>query len=270
MKAAKIYCHGPVSEGEEEYLFQYSIVSINPDCKIAVINFNEQYVIDGGYKFYNYAIIDDDKEPSIPNYSLSLLDNDHKIYNTHLGRSNTIVNDQQHAKHKADKEAIVRDGNSISDLKAKFDERIEAYALMFAEFEPIGALMEHAIIDGLNQGMMTIKQLWKHKHSDYKFLWQRQYGKTIFVRNRLYKAGHVIISRQSAGSEQLSHIMDYGSKPILSTDGHAKYPRDVDMVNRVGVVFASAGCKLPLSVFDNDHFRSYVRGLDKNILHHIG
>ena len=86
MKASKIYCNGPVPEGEEEYLFQYSIASINIDCKTAVIIFNEQYVLDGGYKFYNFAITNDDEEPSIPNYSLSLLDDDHKIYNKHPGR----------------------------------------------------------------------------------------------------------------------------------------------------------------------------------------
>ena len=263
LKASKIYRNEPVPEGEEEYLFQYSIVSINTDCKTAVIIFNKQYVLDGGYKFYNFAITNDDEEPSIPNYSLSLLDNDHEIYNEHLGRGNKIVNNQQHAKCKADEEAIVRDGNYVSDLKAKFDERIEAYVLMFAEFEPTGALMEHAITVGPKQGMMNIKELWKHKHSDYKFSWHRQYGKTSFVRDRLYKAVRAIINRQSTGSERLSLIMDYGSKPISSTDGHIKYPRDVDMVNHIGVVFASAGCKLPLSVFDNDHFRSYVRGLDK-------
>ena len=136
-------------------------------------------------------------------------------------------------------------------------------ALMFAEFEPAGALMEHAITSAPKQGTMNIKQLWTHKHSDYKFLWHRQIGKTTFVRDRLYKAVRTIINRQSTGSARLSLIMDYGSKSITSTDGHAKYPRDVDMVNRVGAVFASAGCKLPLSVFDNDYFRSYVHGLDK-------
>ena len=57
--------------------------------------------------------------------------------------------------------------------------------------------------------------------------------------------------------------MDYGDKPISSTNSHVKYPMDVDMVNLVGTVFASAGCKLLLGVFDNDHFRAYVRGLDE-------
>ena len=57
--------------------------------------------------------------------------------------------------------------------------------------------------------------------------------------------------------------MDYGDKPILSTNGHAKYPRDVDMANRVRAVFASTGYKLALGVFDNDHIRAYVQGLDE-------
>ena len=65
-------------------------------------------MLDGGYQFHNYAITNDDEEPSIPNYSLSLLDDAHEIYNEHLGRGNKIGNDQHHAKCKADEEAIVR------------------------------------------------------------------------------------------------------------------------------------------------------------------
>ena len=122
--------------------------------------------------------------------------------------------------------------------------------------------MKHAISSGPNQGKSHFKQLWKHKHSDYRFFWHFQIVKISFQHDRLYKVVHVITNKQSNGHEWLSLIMQYGEKPISLTSGHAKYPRDVDMVNRVFAVFAAVGCKLPLSVFDNHHFTSYVKSLD--------
>ena len=61
----------------EDHLFQYPIVKVDPDCCTTIIEFNEQYVIDGGYQFHNYAITGDDEESDIPDYSLSHLEEDH-------------------------------------------------------------------------------------------------------------------------------------------------------------------------------------------------
>ena len=263
LKAYKLYSgNGKIPEGEEDYLFQYSVVKVNPDCRTAVVEFNSQYVIEGGYKFHNYTITDDDEDTDIPDYSLSHLEEDHEAYNEHLGRGNKIINDQEHAKRKAEEAAVVRVATDVSDLKAKFDNKAEPFSLMVAEFESQGEVMEHAITSGPHLGKINFKQQWRHKHSEYSFLWHHQLGKSSFQRDRLYKAVRVIINKRDNGHERLSLIMQYSDMPTSSTSEHAKYPRDVDMVNRVLAVFAAVGCKLPLSVFDNHHFTSYVKSLD--------
>lgn len=261
IQASRMYRNDPIPEGEEEYLFDYSIVSVNDDCKTAVIQFNEQYIIQDGYQFQNYALVDEEEE-SLKNYSLSHLDDDHEAYNTHLGRGNKIINDQEQAKRKEEEAATMRDGNDVSDLKGKFDRNMDSWSLILAEFFGDGEVMEHTINSGPDQGKINYKQIWTHKHSGYNFTWHRKVGKTAFQRDRLYKAARVIINKKSPGYERLTLIMNYGEKSTSSSDGHSKYPRGVDMVKRVGAVFAAVGTKLPLGVFDNHHFSAYIRSLD--------
>ena len=71
LKASLIYSKGNIPAGEKDYLFQYSIRTINSDCSTSIIDFDERYVVEGGHEFLNYPNIDPgDEEPSIPNYQL--------------------------------------------------------------------------------------------------------------------------------------------------------------------------------------------------------
>ena len=73
-----------------------------------------------------------------------------------------------------------------------------------------------------------------------------------------------IIASNKPGSKRLSHIMQLlGENAAVSYDDiGCKYPRELDMVNRVAAVKAAVASKTPLSFFDNPHTRDYLRKLD--------
>ena len=123
LKATDIYKNSVVPRGEENYLFQYSVTTINGDCKTATIQFDERYIDDGGHKFINYPAIDDEDD-TISNYSLKRIEDDHKEYNVHLGRGNKIINDEKAVKLEAEEAAKVQASDDISDLRIKFGETV--------------------------------------------------------------------------------------------------------------------------------------------------
>ena len=77
----------------------------------------------------------------------------------------------------------------LSDILQKMEgDHCDAYSLLVNEFEAFGDLVGHTIVSGPNVGKTNQKQMWRQKHSNHKVLWHRQFGKTRFVRDRLYKA----------------------------------------------------------------------------------
>jgi len=104
----------------------------------------------------------------------------------------------------------------------------------------------------------------ENKHSDYRFTWHYNYGNARFDSGKLYKVARSIIASNKPGSKRLSHIMQLlGKTSAVSYDEIAgKYPRELDMVNRVAAVKAAVASKTPLSFFDNPHVREYLRKLD--------
>jgi len=190
--------NGRVPEGEEDYLFKYHIKSINPDCETAVIAFDESYVLDGGHEFKNYPNLDDDEESEISDYSLSQLSQHHKLYNIHLGRYRTIINDRKDKERKAREAEQANAANNVSDLVEKIEKsekKIDSYELLLAEFQPDGSLTRYTVESGVYQGEYNYKQVWKHKHCDYKFTWHYNYGKAnTFQKDRIWKAGRYIVS----------------------------------------------------------------------------
>jgi|LakMenE01Jun11ns_1017448.scaffolds.fasta_scaffold9913531_3 hypothetical protein len=104
----------------------------------------------------------------------------------------------------------------------------------------------------------------EHKHSDYRFTWHYNYGNARFDSGKLYKVARSIIASNKPGSKRLNYIMQLlGKTSAVSYDEIAgKYPREVDMVNRVAAVKAVVASKTPLSFFDNPHVREYLRKLD--------
>lgn len=213
LKASLIYSKGNIPAGEKDYLFQYSIRTINSDCSTSIIDFDERYVVEGGHEFLNYPNIDPgDEEPSIPNYQLESIIDDHELYNTHLGRGNKIKNDIMEARRVEDETLKVWAVDDLMDIMKKMGEQAKAYSLLMLEFEPHSALEHHTMTSGPNQGKVNIKQIWKHKHSSYTFMWHRQFGKPAFQTDRLWKAARAIISKNADGHERLSLILKYSKK----------------------------------------------------------
>ena len=200
LPSADIY-NGRVPAGEEEHLFKYHIKAINNDCETAVLAFDESYVLDGGHEFKNYPNLDEEEETEISNYSLSQLSQHHKLYNIHLGRHRTIINDKIDNERKAREAEQANEANSVSDLVAKFDneKNIDAYQLLLAEFTPDGTLTRYTVEAGAHQGTFNYKQTWKHIHSGYQFTWHYNYGdgKNTFQKDRIWKAARYIVSSSS-------------------------------------------------------------------------
>ena len=90
-----------VPDGEDDFLFQYSITTINSDATTAVITFEQRCITEDADDFQDYPNTTD--EETIDNYQLVGLDDDHELYSTQLGRVNKIINDRE----AAEKAAIV-------------------------------------------------------------------------------------------------------------------------------------------------------------------
>ena len=138
----------------------------------------------------------------------------------------------------------------------------DAYSLLVNEFESFGDLVGHTILSGPNVGKTNQKQMWRHKHLNHEFLWHGQFGKTGFVRDRLYKATRHIIAKELPGHERLSLCMQYGEKAVESTSKYACCARKEDMIHRVNTIIAEVGSMNTLPVFDNVFMQEYLKGLD--------
>ena len=263
LSSRSIYKPGQIPEGEENSLWQYSVLAINDDCKTAVIEFDERYIEEGGDQFLNHANVDDDDEGmTIKDYKLEGLKDDHEVFNVHLHRVNKAINDLKDAKLKEEEAKKARSCDSIDDLVKKAEERCTPYSLLLAEFESFGDLQEHRVASGGNVGKVNYKQMWRHTHSGYSFMWHRQFGKAAFERSKLWKAARAIISTQAAGHQRLMFIMKYSKKPLNSSDGNEPRPREQDRIHRVGAVMALGTSKSVLSLFDGIGMREYIEGLD--------
>jgi hypothetical protein len=104
----------------------------------------------------------------------------------------------------------------------------------------------------------------EHKHSDYCFAWHYHYVTAKFDSGKLYKVARAIIASNKPGSKRLRHILHLLGKNLSTSydDAACKYPRELDMLNRVAAVKAAVASKTPLSFFDNPQMSEYLRKLD--------
>ncbi len=126
-------------------------------------------------------------------------------------------------------------------------------------------MYEHAITThSPTECSISCSSFIEHKHSDYRFTWHYNYGQGKFDSGKLYKVARSTIASNKPGSICLSHIMKLlGEHSAVNYDKVAgKYPRDVDMVNKVAAVKAAVASKTSLSVFDNPQMREYLCELD--------
>lgn len=277
LKASDLYARGRVPRGEEDYLFQYTIKSINDDCKTAVIEFDEQYIIDGGDKFVNYPKLDEDGADSgdeaddddaggdIKDYQISLAKDDMERYRKHIARRNKAINDIKFAKLKEDAAKKVAVSDDVSDLQQQIkDGTLTAYQMLLAEFKETGTLEGYTVQSGPHAGTTNYKQVWEHVHSKTTLTWHRSYGKSTFQSDRLWKACRAIIKAKQPGWKRCELILSHSKLPLdTSASGKEKFPREMDMPNRVNAVFGLVGGRLVLSAFDGGHLRRYLGGLEE-------
>ncbi len=162
LKAQDIYGRGKVPCGEEEYLFQYIIDSINENCKTAVLKYEEKCITNGGNQFTNYPDVTG-TESCIPDYYLTTFKEDHELYNVHNGRVNKILNDEKDVIRKQQQKERANAIDDVSELEDRIREGTTAYKLLVAEFEPCGEFRVHTIGKGQNQGRKVKKQKWSKR-----------------------------------------------------------------------------------------------------------
>jgi hypothetical protein len=161
LKALDIYGgRGKVPPGEEDFLFQYHLASINNDCKSALLHYDEKCIKNGGDQFTSYPDTTGN-ESTILNYRLELFSVDHELFNTHQGRVNRIINDEKDLMRKMEQDTTHHKAtDDVSDLEAKISDGSTVYALLVAEFQPCGDFRPHSIAKGPHKGKQIKKQKW--------------------------------------------------------------------------------------------------------------
>ncbi len=158
MLQAKAIYYGIVTDGEEAHLFQYSVMNVNNDCKIATIDFDEKCIIENGDTFQNYPNFADE-DTTIAHYKIEMLNDDHELFNVHLGHINKQVNDLRESERKKEQEEKVGAADDMQDLDDKFHvKETDGGSLLIAEFAAEGACTEHLIKAGPNAGKKNTKQ----------------------------------------------------------------------------------------------------------------
>ncbi len=84
---AKAIYNGIVPDGKEAHLFQFSVMNVNNDCKMATIDFDEKCIVENGDTFQNYSNVADE-DTTIADYKIDRLNDDHQLFNVHLGHVN--------------------------------------------------------------------------------------------------------------------------------------------------------------------------------------
>ncbi len=97
--------------------------------------------------------------------------------------------------------------------------KVKPASLLLVEFESIGELQPHIIAKELNMGETSYKQQWKHRHSDYVFVWHRVLWKVVFTPDKLFKAARAIIGQKCLGWEHIELILKHDKKPLIAGSG---------------------------------------------------
>ena len=112
LDAKQIYKRGFVPRGKEEYLFRYWITNINEDCESAHLEYENNWIVNGGYKFQSYPDISG-HDSVIKNYNLCTLKDDHELYNAHLGSGNRLANNENDTQLKQEEKQQARSSDDV-------------------------------------------------------------------------------------------------------------------------------------------------------------
>jgi hypothetical protein len=144
---AKAIYNGTVPDGEEAHLFQFSVITVNNDCKTVPLILMRSVLLRIGTPSKTTLILD---------YKIEMLNADHELFNVHLGQVNKQVNDLRESERKKEQDKKVRPTNVVQVLDDKFYvKKIDGYSLLVAEF-----VAEHLMQAGPNAGKKNTKQDW--------------------------------------------------------------------------------------------------------------
>lgn len=216
--AKVLYSGCRVPFGQEDYLFQYSVVSVNKDHKSLVIQYDERCISTDSDVFQDFPL-QDESEERIASYQIKHLKEHHELYNIRLGRVNKKINDKLMEDRIAEKSKMTSQVQDLSDLLLMIQNKVKPSSMLLGEFESIGELQPHIIAKGINMGETSYKQQWKHRHSDYAFVWHRVLGKDVFAPDKLFKAARAIIGQKCLGWERIELILKHDKKPLIAGSG---------------------------------------------------
>ena len=222
LRAQDLYSDGKVPKGEETLLQQYFVLSLNGDMATAVITYDEKCINNGGDKFRDYPLTDDNKG-QIDNYQLANLARDHELYNVHLvGGVNKKINDLKKMQHKRDKEEKVSAADDVSDIERKLSDGVDPYLIMVGELRPTGPISVHVIQKGDNKGKSTNKQAWEHAHLGHKFVWHYAFNQNDFAKDKPWKVARAIMKDSLTGWRHVAVIMKAAKikvNDVVGSDG---------------------------------------------------
>jgi len=295
LRAKDLY-EGNIPKGEENVLHQYSILSINADLVSAVIAYDQKCITEGSDKFRDYPLSNDD-EGQIDDYKIANVNEDHELYNVHLGRVNKKINDLKEIQRKREEEKKVAATDDVSDIERKLSDGDDPYLILIGEFMSCGPLSDHIIQRGTDKGKTSKKQPWQHVHSGHKFVWHYSFAQNDFARDKPWKVAREIMKKSMKGYRRIAAIMKAARMPLTNgtdLDGNrciqcviqfysgyvgvsqnplscatrlflclcSRLSRDIDTVLRVAAVKACVGAKFALAVSENTFFRDYLKQLN--------
>jgi hypothetical protein len=158
---AKVLYSDRVPLGQEDYLFQYSVLSVNKDHKTLVIQYDERYISNASDASQDFPLHDENEE-TINNYQIKHLKENHELYNIHLGHVNKKLNDKKEEDCKAEEAKKTSRVHDLSDLLLMIQNKVKPSTILLGEFKSIGELQPHIITLGPNMGGTSYKQQWKH------------------------------------------------------------------------------------------------------------
>ena len=183
-----------------------------------MIQYDERCISTDSDAFQDFPLHDENEE-TIDSYQIKHLKEHHELYNIHLGCINKKLNDKKEEDRKAEEAKKTSEVQDFSDLLLMIQNKVKPATILLGEFVSIGELQPHIISKGPNMGETSYKQQWKHRHSDYKFIWHRVLGKDVFVPDKLFKAARAIISQKCLGWEHIELILKHDKKPLVAGGG---------------------------------------------------
>ncbi len=119
---AKVLYSGRVPFGQEGYLFQYSVRSVNKDHKTLVIQYDERCISNDSDAFQDFPLHDENEE-TINSDQIKHLKENHELYNIYLGRVDKKLNDKKEEDHKAEETKKISGVQDLYDLLLMIQEK---------------------------------------------------------------------------------------------------------------------------------------------------